>query len=82
MEGRDYRVLDAQPRVPHHPDLDAALQDRRYRPAGAAQFDEDFLRECAAAAADQHLGPCAAEHGRRAVVGFARLLIERLDAAP
>ena len=79
---RQRHWLDAEQSQRPSIDLNATLQNRRYRPAGAAQFDEDFLRECAAIAANQHLGPCAAEHRRRAVVGFARLQIERLHAAP
>ena len=63
-------------------DLDPAFEHRRDRPAGAAQIDEELLRKGRAVAADQHGGARAAESRGGAIVGGARLLVERLHAAP
>jgi hypothetical protein len=80
--GRQCHRLDAEQAIGSSADLHAAFQNRRYRPAGAAQLDEHILRECRAVPGHQHGGPRAAEHGGRAVVGVAGLQVQRLDAAP
>ena len=74
--------LDAEQAERAAADLDAAFEHRRYRPAGAAQIDEELLRKGRSVAADQHGGARAAESRGGAVVGGAGLLVERLHAAP
>ena len=81
FRGQRHRLDAQQPERPSL-DLDPAFEHRRDRPAGAAQVDEEFLRKACAAAADQHGGARAAKRGGGAIVGVARLLIERLHAAP
>src|SRR5207245_6690451 len=63
-------------------DLDPALNNRRYRPAGAAQVDKQLLRKGPTVATDQHCRSRAAESCGRAVVTSARLQVQRLHAAP
>ena len=63
-------------------DLHAAFQQRRDRPSGAAQPDEQVLREGRVRGIDQHRGAGAAEHRRGAVVARACLLVQCLHAAP
>ena len=63
-------------------DLDAAFENGGYRPAGAAQVDEELLVEGGAVAADQSRRSGAAESGGRAVVTVSSLLVQRLHAAP
>ncbi|MNO72439.1 hypothetical protein D3C76_633880 [compost metagenome] len=59
-----------------------ALQQRRDRPAGAAQFDEVVLREQSAIAGDQHLLLRPAEQTLDPRVAVAGLGVQRLHAGP
>ena len=63
-------------------DLNAAFENGRYGPAGAAQVDEELLREGCAVASDQRRRPDAAKGGRGAIVTAARLKVQCLHAAP
>jgi hypothetical protein len=63
-------------------ELHAAFDDRRHRPAGAAQLGEHALRQHLAVACDQHRRARAAEDRCRPVIGIARLLVQRLHTAP
>jgi hypothetical protein len=74
--------LDAEQAERTPADLDAAFEHGRYRPAGAAQVDEELLRKGGAVLADQHGRSRPAEGGGGAIVGNAGLQVECLHAAP
>ncbi|MEY9755456.1 hypothetical protein ABIE73_002851 [Bradyrhizobium yuanmingense] len=74
--------LDAEQPYRMPVDLDASLQHRRHRPAGAAELYEQLLRESRRIGSDQHRGAHAAERRCSAVIGIAGLLIDGLHPAP